>query len=110
ANSQRFGGATILSGSVARMEQIKIIYIGEDSQVEGGVYRSIETGYLLAPGIAVVPCLTTLFFLRVKPSAEEAGLYDDCGEFASFDVPAGCTENIESLPAEALAVAMWVAE
>lgn len=91
------------------MEQVVIGYNSEDF-ITGETVRSFETGYLIAPDIAVVPCLTALYFVRIKPSPLVENTYDDCGEIASFDVPVGCTKNIDSLPAEALAVAMWVAE
>ncbi|MFF2890769.1 hypothetical protein [Paenibacillus sp. NPDC057967] len=92
------------------MKQIQVVYYLEDDMVEGGIYRTVESGYLLTPEIAVTPWTGKLLFLNVAPSLSDPGFYANTGDITEIDVPNDVPERIASLPpAETLTFAMWVA-
>ncbi|QNK54547.1 hypothetical protein [Paenibacillus sp. PAMC21692] len=92
------------------MKQIEVVYYLEDHMVEGGIYRTVERGYLLTPEIAVTPWTGKLLFLNVAPSVTDPGFYDNVGDITEIDVPDDVPDRVASLPpAETLSFAMWVA-
>lgn len=90
------------------MKPIQIVSYNEDF-VTGKVERDVDTGYLIAPDVAVVTCISTLYFIRVKPSTEGAGLYDDAGPLCDIIVPSLRDVDVSAMPREALTFAMWAA-
>ncbi|QNK54546.1 hypothetical protein [Paenibacillus sp. PAMC21692] len=90
------------------MERVHIIGYYEEPDLAVRE-RTVEEGTLIAPDVAVVTCTNTMYFMNVKPSASEPGMYEDCGIFADI-----CALNyqfdIASIPpAAALDFALWVA-
>lgn len=91
------------------MNRIQIVDYYEEPTT-GAMERSVEEGLLLAPDVAVTSCQgSTLYFLRVKPSAEEPGMYVECGSIADISILTSRVDVATIPPTEALAFAMWVA-
>jgi hypothetical protein len=71
--------------------------------------RSVEDAVLIAPDIAVTADRSTLYFIRVKPSEGEHGLYDDDGLIVDVVVSSMDEVDIATIPPEALTFALWAA-
>lgn len=90
------------------MKTVQIVRYTEDF-VTGEVEREVENGYLIAPGVAVVPCISTLYFISVGPSEEGADLRDDLGLICDIIIPSNNEIDLSTLPASALTFALWAA-
>ncbi len=91
------------------MKRVQIIgYYEEEGSAERE--RTVEEGTLISPDVAVTTCQgTTLYFVRVTPSAEEPGMYVERDVLTSVDLLGVCVD-IASIPtAAALDFALWVA-
>ncbi|MEV5028525.1 hypothetical protein [Paenibacillus sp. LPE1-1-1.1] len=88
--------------------KVEIVRYIEDF-ITGEVEREIENGYIIAPGVAVVPCISTLYFVSVGPSEEGTGLYDDLGLLCDIILPSDNEIDLTTMPASALTFALWVA-
>lgn len=89
------------------MKEIQIVIYLEDF-ITGNIEREFEIGYLVAPGIAVTKCVTnTFYFHNVRPLPEGGDLYELIEEIADISVMNNVPLDIKSMPAEALAFALW---
>lgn len=91
------------------MEMIKII--GHYVEPLWGINeRCEEKGYLISENIAVTQDIGTIYFLRVSPSEEESGAYDDNGILCDICVLNNHDFDIANLPVEALTFALWASK
>ena len=91
------------------MKQIQIVMYCEDF-ITGELERDVEIGYLIAPGIAVLKCVTnTIYFVNVSPSDEGGNLYDHVRGITDIAIMNSADVDIKSMPAEAVSFAVWAA-
>lgn len=88
------------------MKTVQIVRYTEDF-VTGEVEREVEKGYLIAPDVAVVPCINTLYFICVGPSEEGGDLCDDLGLMCDIIIPSDNEIDLSTMPASALTFALW---
>ncbi|MFF2890770.1 hypothetical protein [Paenibacillus sp. NPDC057967] len=89
------------------MKRVQIVDYYEEPTT-GDQERTVETGYLIAPDVAVTSCQdSTLYFLRVEPSVEEPGTYVECGTIADISFLSAKVDVTSIPPAAALAMAIW---
>src|SRR5690606_15014135 len=94
-------------GGNARMKQIQIVMYCEDF-ITGELERDVEIGYLIAPGIAVLKCVTnTIYFVEVRPSDEGGNLYDHVGDITDISIISEVNVDVTTMPAAAVSFALW---